>query len=62
MKHIADKPHHTGPGRVQNFARHEREAGLHPAVVALHARRHLRNDKTDRRMVEFARIERGDRA
>lgn len=62
MKHIADKPHQTGPGRVRNFTQHERETGLHPAIVALHARKHLRDDKTDRRMVEFTRIERGQKA
>lgn len=58
MKHIADKPHQTGPGRVRNFTQQERESGLHPAVVALHSRNHTRDEASDRRMAEFTRIER----
>ncbi len=59
MKHIADKIHDTGAGRVQNFTRQERESGLHPAIAQLHARPHGRDEKSDRRIAEFTRIERG---
>lgn len=59
MKHIADKPHETGAGRILHFTQQERESGMHPAVTSLHAR--SRNDDTQdkRRIREFARIERG---
>lgn len=59
MKHIADKPHDTGAGRVLHFTRHERESGLHPAVASLHARPRDKDSADNRRIREFARIARG---
>lgn len=62
MKHIADKPHETGAGRILHFTQQERESGMHPAVTSLHAR--SRNDDTQHklRIREFTRIERGQLA
>lgn len=59
MKHIADKQHETGAGRVLHFTQHEREAGLHPAVASLHTRSRDEATENARRLREFARIERG---
>ena len=61
-RHIADKPHASGPGRLRNFIRQDRESGLHPAVAALHARARKSGDADNRRLAEYARIERGQRA
>ncbi|HWL57818.1 MAG TPA: hypothetical protein VNQ78_14235 [Paracoccus sp. (in: a-proteobacteria)] len=58
-RHIADKQHETGAGRVQNFTRQERESGTHPAVVSLLARPRKVDDQGGRRISEFVRIERG---
>lgn len=59
MKHIADKSHETGTGRILHFTQHERESGLHPAVASLHARSRNEDAQDTRRIREFARIERG---
>ena len=59
MKHVADKQHETGAGRILHFTRHERESGLHPAVARLLARARNENAQATRRIREFARIERG---
>lgn len=62
-RHLSDKPRKVGTGRLRHFLQHERETGdMHPAVFALHARRATNTPKTDRRVAEYARIERGHRA
>lgn len=52
----------TGPvegnRRVEHYLRQEREDGLHPAVRELHQRA-THDEETNRRAVEYARIERG---
>lgn len=60
-KHIADKQHASGPGRMRNFTRHERESGLHPAIAALHSRPRIGAVSDARRVAEYTRIERGRR-
>lgn len=62
MKHIADKPHATGAGRILHFTQQERESGLHPAVASLHARSRSEDAQQTHRIREFTRIERGQRA
>ena len=62
MKHIADKPHQTGAGRILNFVQQDRQSGLHPAIQALHARPVANARDATRRVAEYARIERGHRA
>lgn len=47
-----------GATRLREFARQEREAGIHPAIEALHRRPVTRGDD-NRKAVEYARIERG---
>lgn len=60
-RHIADKKHEHGPGRIRNFTQQERESGLHPAITALHVRPKPVLSKDGRRVSEYARIERGQR-
>lgn len=57
-KTITDTPQDKGTTRLREFTRQEREAGTHPAVEALRSRPQMRRED-NRRMVEFARIERG---
>lgn len=45
--------------RLKNFTAQEREAGLHPAIRALHARAPDRDPARNSRAVHFARIQRG---
>lgn len=45
--------------RTENFLRQEREGGLHPAIKELHQRPTHGDSDTNRRAVEYARIERG---
>ncbi|MDS9466643.1 hypothetical protein RGQ15_03490 [Paracoccus sp. MBLB3053] len=62
-RHIADKTHETGSGRVRNYTRQERESAQHPSIRALHSRPKKTAGKEDaasgRRVAEYARIERG---
>ncbi len=45
--------------RIESFLRQERQGGVYPAIKALHARPNMRPETTNRRAVEFARIDRG---
>ncbi|MTH61957.1 hypothetical protein [Paracoccus litorisediminis] len=60
-KHIADKLQESGPGRLRNFTRQEREAGLHPSIAILHERPRNAAEAKGRRLAEFTRIDRGHR-
>ncbi|MTH76771.1 hypothetical protein [Paracoccus aestuariivivens] len=60
-KHIADKSHETGSGRIRNFTQQEREQGMHPSVAMLHARPTRTDVQDGRRVAEFMRIDRGHR-
>ncbi|WP_134678602.1 hypothetical protein [Paracoccus ravus] len=60
-RHITDKTQENGPGRLQNFTRQERESGMHPSVAVLHSRPRKETASEGRRIIEFARIERGHR-
>ena len=57
-KLISDKPKEKGTSRLREFTRQEREAGIHPAIVALRSRPQTRSEE-NRRFAEYARIERG---
>lgn len=54
-----DQPRDAGSGRVQNYLQQDRESGIHPAIQSLHRQPHARDEETNRRAAEFARIERG---
>ena len=57
-KHISDQPRrHTG-SRLREYTRQERESGTHPAIAFLRARPKTRNQE-NRKIAEYARIERG---
>lgn len=58
-KHIIDKSHATGPGRLRHYTRQERESAMHPAVAKLLSRPSGRSSAEGRRLIEFTRIERG---
>lgn len=55
---IREAPRDPGTSRLRAFTLHEREAGTHPAIVALRNRPQTRGED-NRRAVEYARIERG---
>lgn len=57
-KPVRDIPHEKDMIRLREFTRHERESGIHPAVVALWSRPQTRGE-TNRKAVEYTRIERG---
>lgn len=57
-KKISDKPQDKGTTRLREFTRHERESGTHPAIDALRSRPQMRSEE-NRRVMEYARIERG---
>ncbi|MDT1060708.1 hypothetical protein RM190_02495 [Paracoccus sp. CPCC 101403] len=61
-RHIADRQHETGAGRIRNFTRQDREATIHPAIQRLLTRRKQEDAGGGRRMAEFLRIERGQNA
>ena len=48
-----------GTRRIASYLQQDRESGLHPAVQTLHQRPAARRADANRRVVEFARIERG---
>ena len=60
-KHISDQPRDHGAARLREYTRQEREAGVHPAVTALHSRPKDRSED-GRKTAEFVRIERGHTA
>ncbi|WP_207100055.1 hypothetical protein [Paracoccus shandongensis] len=55
---ITDTPQDKGTTRLREFTRHERESGTHPAIEVLRSRPQMRSEE-NRRVVEYARIERG---
>lgn len=57
-KPIGDKPEERGTTRLREFTRHEREAGIHPAIEILRTRPQARSEE-NRMFMEYARIERG---
>lgn len=57
-KPASDKSEPRGTTRLREFTRHERESGMHPAIEALRSRPVTRGD-ANRKIVEYARIERG---
>lgn len=57
-KPISDRPEEKGTIRLREFARQDRESGIHPAIMALRSRPQMRGDM-NRKVVEYARIERG---
>lgn len=61
MSKKTKEPQPQADSRLAHFAQTEREAGVHPVVRALHSRP-LARTETNRRAVEFARIERGHMA
>jgi hypothetical protein len=59
-RHITDKPHaHDDGPRLREYLRVERESGRHPAFDALHRKP---RGGSDRKVVEYTRIERGQTA
>lgn len=60
-RHIIDKSSlRDATLRLREFLRIDREAGLHPAVRALHVR--VQDDRANARMAHYLRIERGHQA
>lgn len=57
-KPVSDKTEPLGTARLREFTRHERESGMHPAIMALRSRPATRAEE-NRKFVEYARIERG---
>ena len=57
-KPITDQPQAKGAARLREFTRHERESGTHPAIAMLRSRPQTRSEE-NRKVVEYARIERG---
>ena len=55
---ITDMPRERGAITLREFARQERESRTHPAIEALRSRPQTRGE-TNRKAVEYARIERG---
>lgn len=57
-KPITDQPQIQRATRLREFTRQERESGTHPAIEALRTRPKMRGEE-NRKVVEYARIERG---
>ena len=57
-KPISDTPKSNGTNRLREFTRQEREEGTHPAIQALRSRPQMRGEE-NRKIVEYARIDRG---
>ena len=57
-KPVSDTSEPRGATRLREFTRHERESGMHPAIMALRSRPAARAEE-NRKFVEYARIERG---
>ncbi|AGT10042.1 hypothetical protein [Paracoccus aminophilus] len=57
--HDETQEREAGSSRLAHFVQHEREGGVHPAVKELHQRPAPRAEESNRRAVEYARIERG---
>ena len=57
-RHVSDKPRDTGPARMREYTRQEREEGRHPSTAALHERPRS-SGEGNRKLREFARIDRG---
>ncbi|MFI0395727.1 hypothetical protein [Paracoccus jiaweipingae] len=60
-KEPLDHAHETGDGRVRNYTEQDRQDGTHPAVDELTKRPHERGEG-NRKMQEYLRIDRGDKA
>lgn len=58
-RHISDQPRETaGNARLRAFTEHDRTVGTHPAIEALRRRPRARDEDENRKMAEFARIDR----
>ena len=57
-KHISDQQRTRTGTRLREYTRQEREAAIHPAIAALHARPKTRGDE-NRKAAEYLRIDRG---
>ena len=60
-RHIADHTRESSVSRTRNYTRQDRESGTHPAIDALRMRPRARDESGNRRVAEFARIERGQK-
>lgn len=58
-KILTDHERSAGSGRLRAYVAQDREAGVHPAIQALHRRPHMRDAEDGRKTAEYARIERG---
>lgn len=56
-KHISDQHRMHGHARLREYTRHERETGMHPAILALRSRPQKRGE-ANRKTAEFLRIAR----
>lgn len=56
-RHLSDQPRTQGNARLREFTRQDRESGMHLAITALHRQPKDRGTE-NRRLAEFARIER----
>lgn len=57
-KHVKAAPRSPGKNRLREFARQERESGMHPAISILRSRPAMRGAE-NRKTAEFLRIDRG---
>ena len=56
-RHISDQPRGASSARLREYTRQDRESGTHPAIATLRNRPKDRSGE-NRKMAEFARIER----
>ena len=56
---LTDQDRNAGSARLRAYLTQDREAGMHPAIQALHRRARTRDGDDGRKTVKYARIERG---